>query len=170
MLIVEHLPWVRMQNHLLNEMPANGSTVGKRRYPVVKVMLVDDHALIRASLSFLLRATAGFDVVGECADGAEAPERARQLHPDVVLMDVNLNTTSGIVVTRDLLRINTDVKVLMLSGSVNPQVLQDAAQAGANGFVLKGGDPQELLAAVRHVADGGTSWPAGYEARYNRLS
>jgi DNA-binding NarL/FixJ family response regulator len=160
-----------MQNRLLNEMPAKAVPwFGRRRLLVVKVMLVDDHALIRASLSFLLRATAGFDVVGECADGAEAPERARELHPDVVLMDVNLHTTSGIDVTRDLLRINTDVKVLMLSGSVNPQVLEEAAQAGANGFVLKGGDPHDLLAAVRHVADGGTSWPAGYHARHSRLS
>ena len=137
---------------------------------MVKVMLVDDHALIRASLSFLLRATAGFDVVGECADGAEAPERALQLHPDVVLMDVNLNTTSGIVVTRDLLRTNSDVRVLMLSGSVNAQLLHDAAEAGANGFVLKGGDPHDLLAAVQDVADGGTAWPAGFPMRDSRLS
>ncbi|WP_157970747.1 response regulator [Nakamurella deserti] len=135
---------------------------------MVKVMLVDDHALIRASLSFLLRETAGFEVVGECADGAEAPEQARRLRPDVVLMDVNLNTTSGIVVTRDLLRITTGVRVLMLSGSVNARILQESALAGASGFVLKGGDPRNLLAAVQDVADGGTAWPARHAVRGGR--
>ena len=126
---------------------------------MTRVLIVDDHAFVRTGLTALLNAADGIVVVGECADGAEVPCVAPQVRPDVVLMDVEMPRVCGPDATRTLLIGQSRVRVLMVSASMTPRTLSDAAAAGASGYLLKGGDPKALVTAVRTIAAGGTAWP-----------
>ncbi len=126
---------------------------------MTRVLIVDDHAFVRTGLIALLNAADGIAVVGECADGAEVPAIATRVRPDVVLMDVQMPLICGPDATRTLLTRQPTVRVLMVSASMTPRTLGDATAAGASGYLLKGGDPQTLITAVRAVAAGGTAWP-----------
>jgi DNA-binding NarL/FixJ family response regulator len=126
---------------------------------VIRVLIVDDHEFVRAGLSGLLGDADGIAVVGECADGAEVPDVASRVQPDVVLMDVQMPRVSGPDATRTLLTRQPRVRVLMVSASTSSRVLAESAAAGASGYLLKGGDARALVDAVRVVADGGTAWP-----------
>ena len=126
---------------------------------VIRVLIVDDHAFVRAGLVAILNSLPDVLVVGECADGAEIPDVDPLAQPDVVLMDVQMARVGGIEATRELVRRQPDVRVLMLSGSMAPQTLADAATAGAVGYRLKSDPPDGLIAAIRTVAAGGTAWP-----------
>jgi len=128
---------------------------------VIRVLVVDDHPFVRAGLTEMLDAAEGIEVVGECTDGAEVTGMAASVRPDVVLMDEQMPVKCGTVATRDLLAVRPQSRVLMVTGSMSGRVLREAAQAGAFGFVLKGGDPRLLIEAVRAVASGATAWPAG---------
>ena len=125
---------------------------------MTRVMLVDDHAFVRAQIAEILSGTPDIEVVGECADGADVLPAAAAAAPDVVLMDVRMPIKSGIEATRDLLAVAPRVRVLMLTGSPTPGAVADSEQAGAVGLLLKGGDPDVLIEAVRTVAAGGTAW------------
>jgi len=126
---------------------------------VIRVLIVDDHEVIRAGLTDLLGDADGITVVGECADGAEVPDIGPRVQPDVVLMDVQMPRVSGPDATRILLTRQPTVRVLMVSASASSRVMDEAAAAGASGYLLKGGDPEALIEAVRTVAGGGTAWP-----------
>jgi DNA-binding NarL/FixJ family response regulator len=126
---------------------------------VIRVLIVDDHEVVRAGLSDLLGDTDGILVVGECTDGAEVPAIGPQVQPDVVLMDVQMPRVNGPDATRILLTRQPTVRVLMVSAATSSRIVAEAVAAGASGYVLKGGDPQELIDAVRTVAGGGTAWP-----------
>ena len=128
---------------------------------MIRVMVVDDHSFVRAGLTEMLDAADGIQVVGECTDGDQVPRMAGMVRPDVVLMDQQMPMVCGTVATRDLLAVHPQTRVLMVTGSMSGRVLQEAAQAGAFGFVLKGGDPRLLIEAVRTVASGATAWPGG---------
>jgi DNA-binding NarL/FixJ family response regulator len=120
----------------------------------VSVLLVDDHPLVRAGLAGLIGATDDLRVVGEAADGESARERARELEPDVVLMDISMPGTDGIESTRRLFQDGYAGAVVMLTSfSDHPRVV-DALAAGAVGYLLKDSEPTEVLAAVRAAADG----------------
>ena len=125
---------------------------------MTRVLLVDDHAFVRAQIAEILSSAPDIQVVGECVDGADVLAVAAGALPDVVMMDVRMPIKSGIEATRDLLGAAPQVRVLMLTGSPTPGVVQDCAQAGAVGLLLKGGDPDRLIEAVRTVAAGGTAW------------
>ena len=127
---------------------------------MIRVLIVDDHALVRAGLVAMLRNAGDVMVVGECADGAEVPDVAPLARPDVVLMAVQMRRTGGTDATRALLERQPEVRVLMLSGSMAPQSLADAAAAGAVGYLLKGDPLGGLIPAIRAVAAGGTCWPS----------
>jgi DNA-binding NarL/FixJ family response regulator len=127
---------------------------------MIRVLVVDDHAFVRAGLHGLLDGADGIVVVGECADGSEVARSAKLLAPDVVLMDVQMPLMSGIEAARQLRDEQSKSRVLMITGSVSPGLLDQAASAGAAGYLLKGGDPHQLVEAVRAVAAGGTVWPA----------
>jgi DNA-binding NarL/FixJ family response regulator len=126
---------------------------------VIRVLIVDDHEFVRTGLSDLLGDADGIVVVGECADGAEVPDVAPRVQPDVVLMDVQMPQVSGPDATRTLLTRQPTVRVLMVSASTSSRVVAESAAAGASGYLLKGGDARALVHAVRAVADGGTAWP-----------
>jgi DNA-binding NarL/FixJ family response regulator len=128
---------------------------------MIRVLIVDDHAMVRNGLGHLLAGAAGITVVGFCSDGEQVVTMAATLHPDVVLMDIQMPVMSGLEATRQLLARQPTIKVVMLSASGGRKVLTEAATAGAMGFVSKDGDPAALVDAIRTVAAGGTAWPAG---------
>ena len=120
----------------------------------IRVLLVDDQELIRYGLRLVLDAQPDIEVVAEAADGAEALRAARQLQPDVVLMDVRMPGMDGIEATKQLSATLPDVRVLVLTTYDRDEFAFGALQAGAAGFLLKNTRPDELVAAVRTVRTG----------------
>lgn len=121
----------------------------------VRVLLVDDHAVVRSGLRLLLDADPTLEVVGEAGDGRQAVFQNRALEPDVVVMDVVMPGESGIETTPRLLRERPQVKVLVLSMQDDPSYVREAFDAGASGYVLKEAADAEVVQAVREVAAGG---------------
>jgi DNA-binding NarL/FixJ family response regulator len=121
---------------------------------VIRLLLADDQALVRAGFRLILNAEPDLDVVGEAADGEEAVEQARELGPDLVLMDVRMPKLDGIEATRRLLAATDGTRVLMLTTFDLDEYVVDAFRAGASGFLLKTAPPQQLVAAVRTVHEG----------------
>jgi two-component system, NarL family, response regulator NreC len=122
---------------------------------VIKVVLVDDHAVVRSGLRLLLEAQADIEVVGEAGTAKDAIFRARALKPDVILLDVVLPGESGIEVLPKLLQESPETKVLFLSMQDDPSYVREAFAAGASGYVLKEAADEEVVSAVREIADGG---------------
>ena len=122
---------------------------------MLRLLVVDDQALVRAGFRKLLEGIDDFDVVAEAADGAEAVELARLWHPDVILMDVRMPVLDGIEATRRILaEPGSTTRVLVLTTFGLDDVVFDALRAGASGFMLKDAPPEELVAAIRIVAAG----------------
>jgi DNA-binding NarL/FixJ family response regulator len=122
---------------------------------VIRLLVADDDALVRSGLTTLLRAEPDIEVVGEAADGTEAVRRARELDPDVVLMDVRMPKMDGLEATRALVARSPDrPRVLVVTTFEHDEYVYDALRAGASGFVLKRVQPEELAQAVRIVASG----------------
>jgi len=123
---------------------------------VIRVLIADDQALVRAGFRALLEAEEGIEVVGEAADGAEAVSLARRLVPDLVLMDIRMPGTNGLEANRQIAgdAALSDVKVLVLTTFELDEYVFGALRAGASGFLLKGGEPGELLSAIHLVAAG----------------
>jgi DNA-binding NarL/FixJ family response regulator len=119
----------------------------------VRVLIVDDQALVRGGFSMILEAQPDIDVVGEAADGAEAVRAARELAPDVVLMDVRMPVMDGIAATAAICA-QTPARVLVLTTFDLDEYVYDALRAGASGFLLKDMRRDELVSAVRVVAAG----------------
>ncbi|GAA2632471.1 response regulator transcription factor [Dactylosporangium fulvum] len=121
--------------------------------PRIRVLVADDQAAVRAGLVLILRAVPGFEVVAEAADGAEAVERALELRPDVVVMDLRMPRVDGITATRRLVAAGV-TGVLVLTTFDLDEYLFGALRAGAAGFLLKDADAADLVEAVRTVARG----------------
>jgi DNA-binding NarL/FixJ family response regulator len=121
---------------------------------MIRVLVVDDHRLVRAGLITLLGAADDIEVVGEAADGTEGVEVAGTVEPDVVLMDLSMPVLDGVAATRQLLTELPDTKVLALTSFSDRQRVADVIAAGATGYLLKDCAPDELLAAVRAAAAG----------------
>jgi DNA-binding NarL/FixJ family response regulator len=119
-----------------------------------RVLLVDDHRLVRAGLRSLLAPAADIEVVGEAEDGAQALEMAAATGPAVVLMDLSMPVLDGVAATRQLLTDRPDVRVVVLTSFSDRDRVRDALSAGAIGYVLKDCTPEELLSAVRAAALG----------------
>ena len=118
----------------------------------VRVLVVDDHAVVRSGLRLLLESEKDIEVVGEAGDVREAVLEARSTHPDVVLMDVVMPDMSGIEGIPRVLAEAPETKVLFLSMQDDPRYVREAFEAGAAGYVLKEAADTELVAAVREVA------------------
>jgi DNA-binding NarL/FixJ family response regulator len=121
---------------------------------VIRILLADDQALVRAGFRLILNAEPDFEVVGEASDGDDAVEQALDANPDVVLMDVRMPRVNGIEATRQLVERGNGVRVLMLTTFDLDEYVIDAFRAGASGFLLKTAPPQQLVAAVRTVHEG----------------
>jgi DNA-binding NarL/FixJ family response regulator len=121
----------------------------------LRLLVVDDQALVRAGFRKLLEGVDDFEVVAEASDGMEAVEQARLWHPDVILMDVRMPVLDGIEATRRILALpGSTARVLVLTTFGLDDVVFEALRAGASGFMLKDAPPEELVVAVRLVAAG----------------
>jgi Response regulator containing a CheY-like receiver domain and an HTH DNA-binding domain len=122
---------------------------------MIRIVVVDDHAVVRSGLKMLLNDKHDMEVVGEASDGEEGIREAERLHPDVVLMDLSMpHGMDGLTATRELKSRMPDVAVLILTMHDDDEYLFRAIHAGASGYVLKSAPHEELTAAVRSVAGG----------------
>lgn len=121
---------------------------------MIRVLVADDHHLVRTSIAHLLNAEAGIRVVGEAADGEAAVNEARQLQPDVVLMDIRMPGIGGLEATRKITRAMENVRVLVLTAFLEDTFAQRLLDAGAYGFISKGSQHEEMVAAIHSVFAG----------------
>ena len=121
----------------------------------IKVLIADDHTIVRAGLTALLGTEKDIEVVGEAKNGAEAVSNAVELHPDVVIMDLMMPKMDGVEATKELLRKAPSVKTILLTTYGTSDGIAHALRAGARGAVLKNADNSELAKAIRIVAQGG---------------
>jgi two-component system response regulator NreC len=122
---------------------------------LIRIVLIDDHAVVRSGLSLLLDAEEDIEVVGEGGSAKDAVFRARALKPDVMLLDVVMPGESGIDVLPKVLKESPETRVLVLSMQDDPSYVREAFAAGASGYVLKEAVDEEVVAAVREIANGG---------------
>ncbi len=120
----------------------------------IRLLLADDHTVLRAGLRMLLDAEPDMEVVGEASNGAEAVQRALELEPDVVLMDITMGDINGLTATRRLTERLPGTKVLVLTMHDDEEYLRQMLEAGANGYVLKQAAHAELAVAIRAVQRG----------------
>ena len=121
---------------------------------MIAVLLADDQALVRAGFRLIVELEPGMNVVGEADDGRQAVELARELRPDVVLMDIRMPGLDGIEATRQLRQAGSDVRVLVLTTFDLDEYVYEAMKAGASGFLLKDVPREQLVAGIRVVAGG----------------
>ncbi|ARH93275.1 MULTISPECIES: response regulator [Streptomyces] len=121
----------------------------------VTVLLADDETLLRAGVRAVLTAGPGIEVVAEAADGREAVDLALRHRPDVCLLDIRMPHLDGLGAAAELARVAPETAVVMLTTFSEDAYIADALSSGAAGFLLKSGDPRELIAGVRAVAEGG---------------
>jgi two-component system response regulator NreC len=122
--------------------------------PVVRILLADDHTIVRQGLKLILSAHGDLQVVGEAANGREAIELAEKLRPDVVLMDVQMPEINGIEATKKMIEANPRIRILILSMHKEAVYVRETLRAGARGYILKDAIDTELLNAVRSVGRG----------------
>lgn len=121
---------------------------------VIRVMLVDDHAVVRQGLKAFLATEEGIEVVGEASNGKEAVALAAQIHPDVVLMDLVMPELDGIGATEAIKLGSSDIDVIAMTSFIEDEKVFGAMRAGATGYVLKDADPDEVVHAIRSAVLG----------------
>lgn len=121
---------------------------------MIRVLIADDHAVVRTGLEQMLGASADFEVVGAAADGAEAVRLAAERDPDVVLMDLSMPGVDGIEATRQICATRSDAQVVVLTTFSDRERILEALDAGAIGYLLKDVEPDELAGAIRSAARG----------------
>jgi len=122
----------------------------------LRVLLVDDHALVRRGFRRMLEDEPSFQVVGEASDGLEAVQLAEQLRPEVIVMDCALPQINGIEASRRILAKRPEIAILMLSMHSEDTLVRQAIEAGAKGYVLKNAMDLDLVMAIKKVAEGNT--------------
>jgi DNA-binding NarL/FixJ family response regulator len=122
---------------------------------MIRVVIADDHAVVRSGLQSLLDTAGDIDVVGAASDGAEAIELVSRVEPDVVLMDLSMPGLDGVAATAAITEAHPDVAVVVLTSFAEPSRITAALDAGALGYQLKDAAPDDLIAAVRAAAAGG---------------
>lgn len=121
----------------------------------IRVLVVDDHAVVREGLCALITARPDMEVVGEAADGVQAVLKARLLEPDVILMDLLMPRKDGIEASREIKQENPDARILVLTGFAEDKNVYLAVKAGAQGYLLKDSSSRDLIRALRDVYHGG---------------
>ena len=122
--------------------------------PGIRIVIAEDHTILREGLHSLLSPQAGFEIVGEAADGLDAIAQVRRLKPDLVLMDLSMPKMNGIDAIREITRRDPGMKVVALTVHETEEYVRAALQAGASGYVLKDASSAELIEAIRRVIDG----------------
>jgi DNA-binding NarL/FixJ family response regulator len=125
---------------------------------MIRVVVVDDHPLVRDALTDVLEAAGGIRVVGQCTDGSEVAAAVAQTRPDVLTMDLHMPRMDGMTAARGVRATHPEVRILFLTGGLTPASAQEARAIGAAGYLLKDDDPASLAVHVRAVAAGGTAW------------
>lgn len=120
----------------------------------IRILLADDHTLIRSGIATLLKTNRDFEIVGEAADGEEAVEKTKQLRPDVLVIDLSMPKLSGIEATRIIKKQYPDVNILVLTMHESEEYVYQIVKSGAGGYVLKSAGKEELSAAIRAVMRG----------------
>lgn len=123
---------------------------------IIKVLLAEDHTIVRKGIRSLLTDAQNIEVVGEAEDGREAVEKAESLLPDIVLMDITMPNLNGIEATRQIKRLQPQVNVLILTMYTNEEYIFQVLHAGASGYLVKQSAPGELLSAIEAVYRGDT--------------
>jgi DNA-binding NarL/FixJ family response regulator len=131
----------------------------------LRIVVADDHAVVREGLRALLSAVDGYELIGTASTGAEAVRAAVTLHPDVLVMDIQMPGISGIEATREITRAAPSVRVLMLTMFDDDESVFAAMRAGALGYVLKGAPPDNMIRAISVVAGGEAIFGAGVASR-----
>src|SRR6204780_5704942 len=114
----------------------------------LRILIADDHEVVRRGLSALLQSHEGWEICGDAKDGREVVEKAKELKPDVVILDVGMPNLNGLAATRQLLQQNPQQKVIVLTITDSDEVIREALNAGARGFVLKSDAARDLVSAV----------------------
>jgi len=122
--------------------------------PSIRVLIVDDHRIVRQGLRHVCERTGGFEVIGEAQNGQEAIKMVHQLRPDVILMDVNMPVLDGVQATRFIVEAEPAMRVIILTMYRQDRYVFEAIKAGARGYLLKDVDEQELVDAIRAVSRG----------------
>src|SRR3989338_2973976 len=120
----------------------------------IRILIVDDHTLLRSGIKLALQRHPGFEVVGEAGDGLEGVKRAKQLQPDVVLLDLHMSGTGGLEALRLLIEDMPETQVVMLTVSEDADDLLETLRAGARGYLLKNIDTEFLLESIQRAARG----------------
>lgn len=120
----------------------------------IRVLIADDHSLVREGISAFLKMCDDIEVAGEAADGKDAIEKTKKLHPDVILMDISMPVLGGIEATYEIKKIDPDVKVLILTQYDDPEYVSRLLKAGVSGYILKHAVGTDLISAIRAVAKG----------------
>lgn len=143
----------------------------------LRILVADDHEIVRQGLRTLLEAHPGWEVCGEAADGREAVSKVQQLRPDVIALDIGMPNLNGLDAARQILRENPKAKILFLTIYETDQAARDAVQIGAKGLILKSDAARELVTAVEAIQRNATYFPArvtqvvlGSELRGSRRS
>jgi len=120
----------------------------------LRILIVDDHEVVRRGLLALLGTQAGWEVVGEATSGPDAVKKVAQINPDVVIMDITMPVMSGLDATRLIMETSPQTKVLIFTMHDSEQMMQTALEAGARGYVLKSNAASDLIAAIRALSKG----------------
>jgi DNA-binding NarL/FixJ family response regulator len=123
--------------------------------PNIRVIIVDDHAILRDGIRTLLERQANIEVIGEASNGEEAISLVGELHPDIVLMDIAMPKLNGLDATRKITNRYSNVRVLILTQHDNREFITPILQAGASGYILKKSGGRELISAIREVYEQG---------------
>ena len=121
---------------------------------MINALLVEDHELYRMGLSMLLEKADGITLCAEAADGADGIKKARELNPDVILMDIGLPNIDGIEATGRIKDFNPDVKILIFTSRDSDNDVFEAFKAGADGYIMKGATPEQTISAIKSVYEG----------------
>lgn len=121
----------------------------------IRVLIAEDHKTVRKGIKMIIEAEPDMTVIGETGDGHEAVRLARELQPDIVVMDISMPESNGIKATAEVKKIAPEIKILTLTRHTDKAYLRELMEAGVDGYVLKQSESDELLRAIRTVAGGG---------------